>query len=362
MPQIESLLVDFRRWIFDNRRALFWIGSGALLIWLAASVREVTFLLLLSYLIALLVDPIVDRLERNKIRREFGIIIVGILLILICLLLLILIIPAIAEQYSALAEQLPIYITALLVRLNALAERLGLEQFDLQGGGAEQIRTWVSTFGVEQLKVFVRTFSNTVLQGYSVALMAFNLMLVPIFVFYISADLGRIHSFMRRLLSPQNASRVGEVAEEILDHVYAFFRGQITVAMIMATLYAIGLSLVGLPSGLAVGVIAGLLSIVPYLGTIVGITLATLITLVTHPGWSSLIPVWLVFGAVQLIEGTVLTPRIIGGRIGIHPLGVMLALIIAGQLFGIIGIVIAIPSAAALRVLFRHLHEEVQAQ
>jgi predicted PurR-regulated permease PerM len=136
-----------------------------------------------------------------------------------------------------------------------------------------------------------------------------------------------------------------------MNHVYAFFRGQMTVACVMAVLYWLGLWMVGLPWAFVVGMVSGLLNVVPYLGIAIGAVLATIITLVTEPTLTQLILVWAVFASVQLLEGFVLTPKIVGEQVGIHSLTVIIALIIGGQLFGFAGLILAIPGAAALKVL-----------
>ena len=156
-------------------------------------------------------------------------------------------------------------------------------------------------------------------------------------------------------MRPDIRTRVTTVGKQILAHVYAFFEGQLTVSALLAVLYVIGLWLVGLPSALVVGCVSGLLNVVPYLGIASGIVLATVITLVTEPSITQLLLVWGVFVAVQMLEGNFLTPKIVGESVGIHPLGVMLALIVGGQLFGLIGLILAIPAAASIRVLFTYL-------
>ena len=123
----------------------------------------------------------------------------------------------------------------------------------------------------------------------------------------------------------------------------------------MAILYAIGLSIVGLPLAIVVGAGAGLLNVVPYLGIAIGITLATIITAVSEPSLIQFIKIYSVFGIVQMLEGFFLTPKIVGDSVGIHPFGVMLALIVGGQLFGLLGLVLAVPTAASTRVLFHHM-------
>ena len=198
------------------------------------------------------------------------------------------------------------------------------------------------------------------LKGYSFALAVVNLFLLPFFVFYITRDLEQMHRFVGGFFSPDSRGRIARVGQEILRHVYAFFEGQLTVCAILAVLYAIGLSLVGLPWAVIVGTITGLLNIIPYLGVGIGLVLATVITLVSEPTVFQFALVYGVFIAVQTLEGSFITPKIVGESVGIHPLGVMVALIIGGELLGLLGLIIAIPAAASVRVLFAHLLKVVE--
>jgi predicted PurR-regulated permease PerM len=217
----------------------------------------------------------------------------------------------------------------------------------------------VSQLGSEHLSRLGKAVLEAVLRGYSLTLTIFNLLLLPFFLFYIARDLKEIHIVIGKFIRDDIEVKIKAMSDEILSHVYAFFRGQITVSLIMAILYMAGLWLVGLPYAFIVGLLSGLLNIVPYLGIGIGVVLSVVITLVTEPSLAQFAQVLGVFVAVQLLEGTVLTPKIVGGSVGIHPLLAMVALVVAGQLFGLLGLVIAIPGAAALRVLFQTLRREI---
>jgi len=354
---MESSQHNVLNLVKENRRALFWIVSVGLFLWLAFAVKEITALVLLSYGLAILLDPLVTRLEKLKLSRSFSV--VGILVSFLVLIfaMLWLAVPAIITEYAALIKALPNYLQSLGTRLeNGLSD---YGKFDIQAI-VQKAKNYVSALGVEQLKPVTKAIGDTVLRWYSFTLTIINMFLLPFFVYYITRDLKTIHSFIGGFLQPEVRNRVANIGGEILGHVYSFFRGQLTVSCMMAVLYMVGLLIVGLPYAVIVGAVAGLLNIVPYLGIALGIVLATIITVVSDFSWIQLGKVGSVFLIVQAIEGTLLTPKIVGESVGIHPLGVMLALIIGGQLFGLLGLILAIPAAAAIRVLFRHLRKIVE--
>ncbi len=346
----------FFSWVSVRRKALAWSAVLALLVWLAFTVKEVSSLLLLSYALAVLLDPLIRRFERLGVSRGASIIGIGLVVFLLCLLLLITAVPIIVSEYTDLIAALPEYLHSLSVRLNNIAvSRFNVSLESRLKELVSDLRDYVRALGWDQIKAALRALASTVLRGYSFTLTVFNLLLLPFFVFYIARDLETFHKLVSGFLPAHARSKVGEVCKEVLDHIYAFFRGQLTVSMIMAALYATGLVLIGMPSGFVVGVLAGVLNIVPYLGLALGLSLSLIITLVTDSSWMQLALVGGVFVIVQGLEGMFLTPKIVGESVGLHPLGVMVALIIGGQLLGLVGIIIAVPAAASIRVLFRHL-------
>ena len=356
MSKIESSVADFRKALIRYQRPLVWTALVLLFIWLCVAVKETTSLVILSYALALLLDPIVNALGKLRIRRSFSIALIIFLTIIIIFSLLITAIPALINQYNYLISQLPDYISKIS---GVMRDRFGVELPISLTQILLDLRDYVSNLRSENLRVIAAALGSTVLQGYSWTLTLLNLFLLPFLLFYIFRDLKEIHRFLLGFLPREARRQVRTIGGEIMGHVYAFFRGQIIVATIMAFLYSAGLLLVGLPSAVVVGMLSGFLGMVPYLGVGIGLVLATVITLVTDPSWGQLISVWAVIGIVQAIEGNLLTPMIVGRSVGIHPLGAMLALIVGGQLFGLIGLIIAIPSIAALRVLFAHLFSAI---
>jgi predicted PurR-regulated permease PerM len=350
-PQVAFLREQFVRY----RDFIVAVVFFALVIWLMFAVREVTTLLLLSYVIAVLIDPVVKRLERWRLSRPSAIMLVGSGLIILLLVVLLLVIPPLLGQLSILISRLPGYIESLGARVNAEAQNhFGVTSQEALDAFWVALRERVGGISGERVRELLATAGATLMTGYSITLTLVNVVLLPFFVFYIANDLRRIHAFMGRLLSPTLRAEAAELGGEVLIVMHAFLRGQLTVSALSAVLYGTLLSVVGLQSGFAIGLLTGFLNLVPYLGTALGLTLASVIALVTMETWTSVFLVWGAFALANFITDNFISPKVMGENLGLHPLGVMLALIVGGNLLGLLGIVIAIPAAAILRVLYHH--------
>ena len=361
MSELEKTVSYLSKQLKSHRVSLFWAIAFFCLLLLVIRVREVATLLFASYGISLLLDPIVCWFEKKKSSRTSAIFIIGSILAGAFLLLLVVAVPSLIHEYQQLIIHLPDYVHHLAERLTHIQKSwFALEKPVNFSALAGEAKEYIAALSVEQVKVFAQTGLSTMLKGYSFALAIVNLFLLPFFVFYITRDLEEMHNFVGSFFAAKTRSRISKVGGEILKHVYAFFEGQLTVCAILAVLYALGLWLVGLPWAIIVGTITGLFNIIPYLGVGVGLVLVTLITLVSEPTVFQFALVYGVFVVVQTLEGSFITPKIVGESVGIHPLGVMVALMVGGELLGLLGLIIAIPAAASVRVLFSHLLEIVE--
>ena len=353
---LEATVEYVKRRFHANRTAIFWIALWAALLWVMIQVKEVTSLLALAYVLVLLLDPLVTRFEKKGIPRGVTIGSIFVFLFLALIALIAFAVPALLTEYSALVDSFPIYVRAFAEKMQGWLGQWPTLQARLNPDALwDDVQHYSSMIEVEHVKRVAATLGDTLLSGYSVTLTLVNLTLLPFFVYYIGCDLRKIHRFCGSLLSPRMRAEAAETGQEILAHMYVFFRGQFTVACILMVFYTFGLLLIGLPSAFIIGMLSGALSVIPYLGVTTGMAISLLITMVTSPGWWPVIKVIIVFMTVQTIEGTILTPRIIGEKLGIHPLGVMLALIVGGKLLGLLGLIIAIPAAASCRVLVKRV-------
>ena len=184
-----------------------------------------------------------------------------------------------------------------------------------------------------------------------------NMMLIPVITFYLLRDWDRLVAYVRELLPRNIEPKIAMLAKESDEMLGAFLRGQMLVMLGLGTIYSIGLAIIGVDFALLIGMIAGIISFIPYMGLFVGIAIASVAALVETQSFMMVFWVFVVFGVAQMIEGMFLTPLLVGDRIGLHPVAVIFAVLAGGQLFGFFGILLALPVFAVLAVLLRHAHD-----
>lgn len=306
-------------------------------------------------LLAYFGDPLADRLEAWKLGRTTSVIIVFTVMTLTLVLVLLLLIPTLERQVGRLIINLPVYAAWLkTTALPMLEQRLGIEEqlIDVDKATAILKAHWQKAGGIATN--VLRSLSHS---GLVIINWLMNLILIPVVTFYLLRDwdilVERIYDLLPRRYSPTIARLAAEV-DEVLG---AFLRGQFTVMLVLAGIYSAGLTLVGLDVALLIGLTAGLVSFIPYMGSFVGIASACIAALVQFQDLWQLLPVMLVFTVGQLVEGMVLTPLLVGDKIGLHPVVVIFAILAGGQLFGFLGILLALPAASVIMVIVRHAHD-----
>lgn len=306
-------------------------------------------------LLAYLGDPLVDRLENMKLSRTLSVTIVFVVISLIILIFFLFLVPLLEMQIKRLGEKLPSYLDwSLSIFGTYLQAQLGVDPAILQGEKLKELvaSNWQQTGGL--IKNVLQTVSKS---GFMVVGWLGTLALIPVLLFYLLRDWDSLVAYIHDLLPRSVEPTVSRLAKESDEMLGAFLRGQFMVMIALSILYWLGLSLIGLDFALLIGFIAGLVSFVPYLGLIVGITIAGIAILFQTQDPLNLLWVLGVFVVVQVIEGSVLTPWLVGERIGLHPVAVIFAVLAGGQLFGFVGVLLALPVAAILAVIMRHLHE-----
>lgn len=340
-------LTDSQRWL-----ALALAAFGGWLLYLLAPVLTP---FLVGALLAYLGDPLVDRLQRRGLSRSASVVIVFIAMFFGGVLALLVLVPAVESQISVLLGKLPLAVAWLQERvLPVLASRFGLE-LDVDPAA---LREHLAGHWQEVTRVVRGVVLQLGRSGQAVLGWLSFILLVPVVTFYLLRDWDLLVARLRGLLPRAIEPRVCAIAGEIDAVLAQFLRGQVTVMAALALVYAVGLWLAGLDLAFSIGVIAGLVSFVPYLGVIVGVLLAGVAALLQFQDFFHLLAVLAVFGAGQLLEGVVLSPLLVGDRIGLHPVAVIFAVMAGGQLFGFFGVLLALPVAAAIVVLLRHSHEE----
>ena len=326
-----------------------WLIAIALLGWLVYLLAPVLTPFVAAALLAYIGDPLADRLQRLKLPRTLAVVAVFILTFLMLGLLVLLVGPLIRTQVGALLDALPEIVRQFeQVWLPNVAEMLDIEIGDDVGIGAF-IARYGDMAGTWGSKVLVSVSHS----GGAVAAAVLSLFLVPILTFYLLRDWDSIITHLEALIPSEQRDTVVGLAKDTDEVLGAFLRGQILVMLALAVIYSLGLGLVGLKFAIAIGVVSGLVSFVPYLGFVFGIVLASLtVALEPSPLWP-LVGVVATFSIAQFIEGSFLTPKLVGDRIGLHPVLIIFAVAAGGQLFGFFGILLALPAAAVLSVLVR---------
>ena len=324
---------------------LLWVLSPVLMPFVVAAV--------LAYVLSPLVKGLL-RISAGALPVLLAVGVVELLFLVVALAILLLVVPILAKELPLMREQLPV----LLLKAQAV------------------LAPWLKELGIEMaldaasLKAFIIKYFNTSVEdsldgwltslriGGSVALAVVgNVVLIPVALFYLLADWDRfvaqVVGLVPQRLRPGFDGFVAEV-DEVLGQ---YLRGQLTVMVILAVFYTAGLALFGLDLALPIGVFSGLAVVIPYLGFGVGLVLALLAGLLQFAAWKAAVMVAVVFGLGQLLEGFVLTPRLVGERIGLHPLAVIFALLAFGQVFGFVGVLVALPASAILLVCLRRARQ-----
>jgi predicted PurR-regulated permease PerM len=335
-----------------QRKIGFWLAALCVFVGLVYVLRDVLMPFAAGLVLAYLLDPLADRLERLGIGR-LG----ATLLILVCFLalfisLLIVVVPLLATQTFAFLERAPGYVTrlqALLTEQGApLLERIGGEKVlaDLQkslGDVASKGFSWLGTF-----------LGGLWSGGQALVGVLSLLVVTPVVVFYLLLDWDRMVAKLDSWVPVNQRDTVRVIARDMNTAISGFLRGQTLVCLILGGIYAVGLFVIGLNFGVLIGIAAGLLSFIPYVGSLLGLVVAVGVAVAQFwPDWTLIGLVLAVFAVGQFIEGNILAPKLVGETVGLHPVWLMFALLAAGSLFGFLGLLLAVPVAAALGVLIR---------
>ena len=324
---------------------LLWVLSPVLMPFVVAAV--------LAYVLSPLVKGLL-RISAGALPVLLAVGVVELLFLVLALAILLLVVPILAKELPLMREQLP----GLLLKAQAV------------------LAPWLKELGIEMaldpasLKAFIIKYFNTSVEdsldgwltslriGGSVALAVVgNVVLIPVALFYLLADWDRFVAQVVGLVPQRMRPGFDGFVAEVDEVLGQYLRGQLTVMVILAVFYTAGLALFGLDLALPIGVFSGLAVVIPYLGFGVGLVLALLAGLLQFAAWKAALMVAVVFGLGQVLEGFVLTPRLVGERIGLHPLAVIFALLAFGQVFGFVGVLVALPASAILLVCLRRARQ-----
>jgi predicted PurR-regulated permease PerM len=330
----------------------FWLAALGAFVVLAYLLRDVLLPFAAGLILAYLLDPLADRLERMGLGRVGASVVILALFLAVFVAVLIVVVPLIATQIFAFLERAPSYVTRLQTVLTEqgapLLRRIGGEKAlsDVQNSLGD-----LATRGFGWLG----TFLGGLWSGGQALLGVLSLLIItPVVAFYLLLDWDDMVKTVDRWVPVNQRQTVRGLAREMDTAISGFLRGQTVVCVILGVIYAVGLYLVGLNFGVLIGLAAGLISFVPYIGSLIGLVVAVGVALAQFwPEWTSIGLVLAVFAVGQFIEGNILQPKLVGETVGLHPVWLMFALLAAGSLFGFLGLLLAVPVAAAFGVLMR---------
>ena len=324
----------------------YWTIAASILLIFLWLLGDILLPFVLGAAIAYLLDPIVDRLERLGTGRVLGTILILMAAFFVLFFIFLLLIPLAIDQFRLLAAAAPDLVTSV--------QALVLNQIASISPESEALNSTVSNLSTMAQEKLGIIFGSVMASAISLIDVIMLMVITPVVAVYLLVDWDRILEKINELLPLDHASVVRSLASEIDSTLSAFVRGMIAVCLVLGIYYATALSLIGLEFGLIIGFIAGLVSFIPYVGALLGGVLAIGLALIQFWGDFELVALVVgVFIVGQIFEGNILTPKLVGNSVGLHPVSLILALSLFGALFGFIGLLLAVPLAASAGVILR---------
>lgn len=335
----------------QNYKWLFWTILFFMLCGLTYLLRSVLLPFAAGIILGYLFDPWASYLEKKGINRTFATLLVLIAAILIFIPIVAILLNIIDVQLNRFLQVLPDYIAALSKKIEPVIIDLQdrLPNFDM-----EKFRSSIHASLSDNLKIIGVMLRKILTKSFALFNLLSLILITPVVTFYMLRDWDRFVAMVDSLLPRKSKKSIRKQAKEIDKTLAGFIRGQISVCLLLGTYYGLGLYLIGLDLGVVIGLLAGILSFIPYVGSITGFVLSILMATAQFNDILPIILVIAVFVSGQFIEGNFLTPKLVGKNIGLHPVWVMFALLSGGVLLGFLGLLIAVPTAAVIGVLIRH--------
>jgi len=335
-----------------QRQIAFWIVALVAAVALLFALRTILLPFVAGFALAYLLDPLADRMQRIGIGRLGASLVILILFVMCFIITLVVLVPLAAQQIGAFVERLPSYVA----RLQQLAVEQGGPLVARLGGTSAlpEMQTSVGNL-LSQGIAWVAAFVQSLWSGGQALIGIFSLLVVtPVVAFYMLVDWDRMVGTVDSWMPVRHRDTIRAVARDIDRAIAGFVRGQAMVCIILGTFYAVGLSVVGLNFGAMIGMTSGILSFIPYVGSLTGLILSMGVAIVQFwPDWTWILATLGIFVFGQFVEGNILSPKLVGDSVGLHPVWLMFALLAFGALFGFVGLLLAVPLAAAIGVIAR---------
>lgn len=334
-----------------NRNWMFWIALFILFCLSVYVLRSVLLPFVAGIVIGYLLDPCASRFEKWGMNRTLATFLVLFLVVIFLVPAIILLVGVIDEQLGRFISVVPQYISSFVKKIDPFINEVH-EQFPSLE--ADKLKLYLRNNIANSLKIVGGVLRRIITSGFALFNLISLLLITPVVTFYMLRDWDKFLAKIDSLLPRSSKKSIREQARQIDKTLAGFLRGQLSVCVLLGTYYSLGLHFVGLDLGLLVGFIAGIISFIPYVGSIVGFILSIGIAFAQFDTMMPIMQVVLVFVTGQFIEGNFLTPKLVGDNVGLHPVWVMFALLAGGVLLGFLGLMIAVPVAAIIGVLLRH--------
>ncbi len=329
---------------------LVWFALFCLFCSVIYLLRSVLLPFVLGIILGYLFDPLAVKFEKLGASRTIATVFVFLLLTLIAVPLVVLLFSMISNQLSIFADSAPKYISSLTQKIEEL---FGYLQQRFPTLETENIGALVSQNITQTFKFSGKIMTGLMKNGAAVINIFSLLLITPVVAFYMLRDWGVFVQKIKTLLPQKSRKDIQGIFSDIDRAISGFLRGQLSVCVILGTFYGLSLNLIGLELGLLVGFISGIISFIPYVGSITGFILSIILATSQYSGYTKVIEVIVIFVIGQFFEGNFLTPKLVGDKIGLHPVWVMFALLSGGVLLGFLGLMVAVPIAAIIGILLR---------
>ncbi len=334
------------------KKWVFYTLILTVLAFLIFSLSGVLSSLIIAFIIAYVFDPVIDWFEDRGISRTGGIVILFVALTGMVVLFFVVVLPYFSKEFSAFSRKVPAYVETLkkstLPLVNDYIEK-NPEQLDY-------IKKRIQNIGFDLLKPVFNFFKSFFSGVITLILNILDILLIPVMAFYLLKDIDKINEKIKNSFPPAYRDAIVDIFSEIDSKIKSFLKGQLIVSIILAIIYSIGLYIFNVPLAIVIGLVAGLANIIPYLGIAIGLVPALLLSYLDSHSLINLIGVVGTFVVAQALEGTVISPRVVGEKVGLHPVMVIVSILLGGHFFGFIGILVAVPVASIVLVLFSRLY------
>ncbi|MGB3536855.1 MAG: AI-2E family transporter [Mesorhizobium sp.] len=350
-PTAEEITAALAASAAFRRQIIFWLAAALILTLFLYLFSNILLPFVAGMVLAYFLDPVADRLQRLGLSRVMATVVILITFVVVLVLAFVILVPVLATQMSEFAGKLPEYLTRLQALITNFDPQWLEQRFGVDAASLKEGLNSVLTSGFGLLTtVFTSIWSS----GVALVSVVSLFVVTPVVAFYMLLDWDRMVATVDSWVPRDHVKTVRAIATDINTATAGFVRGQGTLCLVLGAMYAIGLTLTGLNFGILIGLFAGLISFIPYVGSMTGLVLAVGVAFVQFwPDWTMVVAVAAVFFVGQFIEGNILSPKLVGKSVGLHPVWLMFSLFAFGALFGFVGLLIAVPAAAAVAVLVR---------